>query len=119
MAEENSKTAQARYEKDYNQHVRFESHFTAADYGCVESLPMVTSAANRLACGWYSELLPRRTRLYPIISIGLKYVKIEQNSIQNTVSISRVARMAKEERTKMGIVSVSKTNNDTNPVDKT
>lgn len=110
---------QARYKMDYNKDVRFEPLFAAGDFAFVERPPLTASAADRLAFERYSKLLPRRTEPFRAISVRPEYVRIDQNGIRNTVSINRQTRVAKEGRSNVDAMSVSRPSTDRNPVNNT
>lgn len=69
-----------------------------------------------LAYKTYSKLLPCSTRPYRVISVAPEYVENDYDDIRNTVWINRLTRVAEEKMTKMEIVSDSKSNTDTSPV---
>lgn len=76
-------------------------------------------AADWMAHGEYSKLLPWRFRPYLAISVGHEYAKTSEDGIQNTESINRLTRLAKDKKPKMEITSTLKTNTDTSPTKDT
>lgn len=96
----NTKKAQFRYIKDYDEHVRFEQRFGAGDYVLVERPhkchPLQTARITR-DC----KLLPCCTGLCRVISGGPKYAMVDQDCIRNIVSTTRLTRVVKKGRPKM------------------
>lgn len=74
----------------------------------------MVSAADRIAFGEYSKLLPRLTGPYRVISARPKYAKISQDGIQNNVSINQLARVAGQGRSNVHITSDLERNADIN-----
>lgn len=78
----------------------------------------MASAAEQIAYEGYLRLLPRRTELYQVIIIGLKYTKIAWDGIRNNVSINRVPMVAREEEFKLETKSDQRAKNNTSPASK-
>lgn len=101
MENMNFKKAQKQYEKNYDNHGRFEPRFAAGDHVFIKRPTPIAHTADRMAHGGYSKLLPHHRGPYWIITVGPEYAKIDQDGALDTVSIYRSIRAAEEERPKM------------------
>lgn len=70
---------------------------------------------NLIAYEGYSKLLSRQTGTYRVISVDPEYTKIDHNGIQNTVSINRLVKVAKEARSNVDSTSDSRANAEIDP----
>lgn len=79
-------------------------------YDVVQQPSLMASAADRMDFQGYSKLLPRHTRRYTSIGVGLRYSKIERDGIRNNISINLLTRMAKGGRQNVNATSDSRKN---------
>lgn len=92
--------------KNNDKHVGLESHFAAGDHGFLLRSTLIAFAADRIAFQQYSKHLSHCTGTYQLISIGAWYVKIDQYSIRNTLSISWLTRQENERNSEIKPTSV-------------
>lgn len=118
MADSNSKKVQAGYKKDYVKSVRFEQRFAAVDDVFVERPPFMASAADHAAYGGYLKLLSRRKGPFRVNRVASEYAKINQDRIQNTVTISMLTGATKEARPDMHATLDTTSNANTDPAEE-
>lgn len=109
MADRNYRQAQAGYKKDHDRCVRFDPRFAEGAYVLVERPILMASAVDCMFFVGFSKLLTCHKRPYRVISFRSEFVKIDQDGIQNTISINRLARVARELRANMEVSSESRT----------
>lgn len=114
MKHENFRRVQARCKKNKDEHIRFEERFAARVYEFAERLPLIKSAADRMAYEGYLKPLPGFKGPLLVISIGPEYGKVDQDGTWNAILINRHSRVDKEEEPKMEAKSDAMTNTGTN-----
>lgn len=80
----------------------------------LNALRLLAYAADKMAYQDYSKLLSRRVGPYLVIRVMIKYARIGQDVIGNTISINPLPRNAKEARSNLGTTSNSRANTNTN-----
>lgn len=78
-------------------YVPFEPRFAAGDHVFVERSPQIATAVDRMSYEGYSKHLLCRTERYLISSMEPEYAEVGQNDIENTVLITRLNGVVREE----------------------
>lgn len=115
MEDRNYRNPPVWYRNDHDKQVQFKLRFAVGEHVFEDP------HANAICCIphglWRISQAPASCiELYQAMRIGLDYVNMDQEGIQNSISINCQSRVTEEERTKMEIKSDSKANSDTNPV---